>query len=640
MPAQKQILLVVQDRQTSDLIQRNILIPEGHRVYACNTCKDAEKILKKIKPDLMVLGDDLEDIKYADLAEKLVEIQPTLPIILFTQSKNAVLPRDIVRLGLVDWLTAPVNLEAFTQAIRRGLKRSADWQEWLNLESTRYTGPLLKRVDELETLTRVSRSVTAQLDLDKVLSSVVEAALELTQAEEGSILLLDGDGGELYARAALNLENDFVKTFRLPVSDSLAGQVIQSGDPVFIGSSKSPKKIQTQYLVHSLIYVPLMYKSKTIGVLGVDNRDKNKSFDERHVPLLSTLADFASIAIENAQLYSETALEKNKLENILTQVRDGVLVVDNNHRLVLANHAVRKYLDLGEDELAGKSIFEVIKDQEILEALTGKAQDPDRIELERDETQIYKVAITKIPEIGTVATLHDISYLKELDRLKTDFINTVSHDIRSPLTSILGYVDLMARVGDVNDQQSQFIKRVQMSVHSITELISDLLDMSRIEVGVLTDFELVQLADLITESVEGIQNQAEEREQTLKVSIAKNLPGINGSPTQLRQLMQNLLNNAIKYAPVGGKINLSVDQEGGQVILRVKDNGPGIPQADQKKIFDKFYRSKNVVNDYPGTGLGLAITKSIVDNHEGRIWVDSTVGEGSTFTVVLPVAAV
>ena len=640
MPAQKQILLVVQDRQTSDLIQRNILIPEGHRVYACNTCKDAEKILKKIKPDLMVLGDDLEDIKYADLAEKLVEIQPTLPIILFTQSKNAILPRDIVRLGLVDWLTAPVNFEAFTQAIRRGLKRSTDWQEWLNLESTRYTGPLLKRVDELETLTRVSRSVTAQLDLDKVLSSVVEAALELTQAEEGSILLLDGDGGELYARAALNLENDFVKTFRLPVSDSLAGQVIQSGDPVFIGSSKSPKKIQTQYLVHSLIYVPLMYKSKTIGVLGVDNRDKNKSFDERHVPLLSTLADFASIAIENAQLYSETALEKNKLENILTQVRDGVLVVDNNHRLVLANHAVRKYLDLGEDELAGKSIFEVIKDQEILEALTGKAQDPDRIELERDETQIYKVAITKIPEIGTVATLHDISYLKELDRLKTDFINTVSHDIRSPLTSILGYVDLMARVGDVNDQQSQFIKRVQMSVHSITELISDLLDMSRIEVGVLTDFELVQLANLITESVEGIQNQAEEREQTLKVSIAKNLPGINGSPTQLRQLMQNLLNNAIKYAPVGGKINLSVDQEGGQVILRVKDNGPGIPQADQKKIFDKFYRSKNVVNDYPGTGLGLAITKSIVDNHEGRIWVDSTVGEGSTFTVVLPVAAV
>jgi two-component system, OmpR family, phosphate regulon sensor histidine kinase PhoR len=234
--------------------------------------------------------------------------------------------------------------------------------------------------------------------------------------------------------------------------------------------------------------------------------------------------------------------------------------------------------------------------------------------------------------------MQDITQLKELDRVKSDFVNTVSHDLRSPLTAILGYVELIERAGPVNDQQREFIRRVQFSVNNITSLINDLLDLGRIEAGFDVQKELVSLPSIIRYAIEGLRHRIQDKRLTLQMDIDEQLSNVLGNPVRLRQMVANLVGNAVQYTGAGGNLHIECQKEEGQAIIRVSDTGIGIPSQDQPYIFDKFYRASNIPLDSPGTGLGLAIVRSIVENHQGRIWVDSTIDEGTTFTVVFPFA--
>jgi two-component system NtrC family sensor kinase len=233
--------------------------------------------------------------------------------------------------------------------------------------------------------------------------------------------------------------------------------------------------------------------------------------------------------------------------------------------------------------------------------------------------------------------MQDITHLKQLDKIKSEFVSAVSHDLRSPLTAILGYVELIARVGPVTDQQKEFIQRVRLSVDAITTLITDLLDLGRIEAGFDTQKEATNFPLVVRYAVEGLMPKAEIKQQRLAVNLPENLPPVYGNSVRLRQMASNLIENAIKYTPESGTVTVVCVQDTDQIILTVTDTGIGIPISDQPYIFDKFYRSKSVPEDIAGTGLGLSIVKSIVENHSGRIWVDSKPGRGATFIVVIPV---
>jgi two-component system phosphate regulon sensor histidine kinase PhoR len=413
--------------------------------------------------------------------------------------------------------------------------------------------------------------------------------------------------------------------------------VLRTGKPLTI-NDQTPQKIKTSYLVHTLIYVPLLVRGRVIGVLGVDNRHSGHPFLEDHILLISALADYAAIAIENANLYTRTEVERNKLETILTNVEDAVIVVDPDGHLVLANQTARAAFKVQESNPVGKPIRDLFQHPDLLEIISDeKHSQPSHSEITLEDGRVFNAQLTNIPDVGLAITMQDITHLKELDRIKSEFVSTVSHDLRSPLTAILGYVELIDRAGPVTEQQREFIRRVQFSVNNITSLINDLLDLGRIEAGFDTRKEIVPLGAIISYAVEGLRNRLAEKEQDLVTEITPNLPTVLGNPIRLRQLMGNLLGNAIKYTPAKGKITVCAHAEEGQIIIQVIDNGPGIPATDQPYIFDKFYRASNIPMDVPGTGLGLAIVKSIVENHQGRIWVESVIGQGTTFTVVLPV---
>jgi signal transduction histidine kinase len=257
-------------------------------------------------------------------------------------------------------------------------------------------------------------------------------------------------------------------------------------------------------------------------------------------------------------------------------------------------------------------------------------------EINFDDGRVFTAQYTPIPKIGGAVTMQDISYLKELDRLKNDFIHTVSHDLRSPLTAVFGYMELVERTGPLNDNQQEFMRRLQGSVQHMTNLVNDLLDLGRLEAGFDTRRELVHLENVLKYTLDVFDAQVKKKKITVETSINGELKPIRANPIRIRQMLDNLVGNAIKYTPEGGRVRVWLSTEANQIVIRVEDTGPGIPSEEQSRVFEKFYRASNRPQGVEGTGLGLAIVKSVADSHQGRVWVESKVGEGSAFVVLLP----
>lgn len=633
--ADAHVLLILPDLNTGRFLEKS-LSAAGFQISLVDQRESAEEALKNLDPDVVVVGEQLNGHTHSEYGPGWVKNYPLTPFILMITPGAATTPLQAIRAGYYDAWELPLRAAEMIQSLRRAVARRQDWLAFA--QRTHRPDPASPdiRARVIETLQRVGNRITSTFSLDEILKAVVDAAVELTGAEEGSLLLLDESGEEFYIRASRNLEEDFVQGFRLPAHDQRLSEVIRTGKPLILNES-SPQKIKTAFLVHTLVYMPIRVKENVIGALEVDHRQSGLAFSEQHIGLLAALADYAAIAIENARLYRRTEAERKQLETILTGIEEAVIVVDNEARLVLINRKACQVFGIHESEVHGRRAAEIITHSELLEILTDASLNAaTRLEITLEDGRVLNSQVTPLSGVGLVVSMQDITHLKELDQIKSDFVHTVSHDLRSPLTAILGYVELIERVGPVNPQQREFIHRVQISVQNITALINDLLDLGRIEAGFDARKEITPIGPIMHYAIDGMTSRFTEKSQELILDVPDNLPPVWGNPVRLRQMFNNLAVNANKYTQPGGRIRITGHAEGTQVILRVADTGPGIPLADQPFIFDKFYRASNVQADTPGTGLGLAIVKSIVENHEGRIWVDSAPGRGTTFTIVLP----
>jgi two-component system phosphate regulon sensor histidine kinase PhoR len=340
-------------------------------------------------------------------------------------------------------------------------------------------------------------------------------------------------------------------------------------------------------------------------------------------------------SLERRASLSEAELQR--YEFIFANINDGVVILDEEENIQLINGAMLVVFSLPNKGYRGKPVTEVIDHPDFSVLLNQVLKVPlNYHEINFDDGRVYNAQYTPLKGIGSVITVQDISYLKKVERAKNEFVHTVSHDLRSPLTSVLGYTELVGRVGSLNEQQIEFIGRIRSSVKSITALVDELLDLSRLEAGFDTHRETVHVESILKIAMETLEGQVELNNQKFQLDVGKDLPELKGNPIRLRQLLDNLLSNAVKYSPPGSTIHVSLQAEHTWIIFGVADEGPGIPYSEQARIFDKFYRASNVPTQTVGTGLGLAIVKSIVDSHQGRIWVESVIGKGSTFFVVLP----
>jgi PAS domain S-box-containing protein len=398
-------------------------------------------------------------------------------------------------------------------------------------------------------------------------------------------------------------------------------------------------------------------------------------FTEDSLEMVRAIGAQVSISINNAQLYElirdqaerlgsmlrSQQVEASRQTAILEAVADGVLVTDPLNKISFVNASAERILSLSADQLLGKPVENFAglfgkSTQTWIKAVQEWSHSPDlhhagemyaeQISLETGQVVLVHLSpvIWRKEFLGTVSIFRDITHEVEVDRLKSEFVATVSHELRTPMTSIRGYVDilLMGAAGALNENQSHFLEIVKNNTERLNVLVNDLLDVSRIEAGrVSLSIQPVDLVEVTREIVARFIRRAEEENKAMEFVVVTEDSALRAlaDAERIRQVIENLVDNAYNYTPVGGKIQVSLRNNDGMVQIDVKDTGIGIPLEQQERVFDRFFRGEDpLVLATPGTGLGLSIVKQLVEMHHGKIWMFSTgaPGQGSTFSFTIP----
>jgi PAS domain S-box-containing protein len=362
-------------------------------------------------------------------------------------------------------------------------------------------------------------------------------------------------------------------------------------------------------------------------------------------------------AIEYIRSLEDIAHEKSRMGTLVSHLSDGVMATDGEKQVALANPAFLKLTGYRGESPIGKPVKDLIRNERLLqmidEALAMPADQFTELTEEFDQGALAEnketvLAVRCVPfrdrlhrNLGTVTVVHDITALKAMDKIKSDFVSMVAHEIKSPMNSVLALVKVIQDrlAGEVTEKQQEILGRVSEKIKGLSDLAADLLDLSRIESGLITlEKEKLQLAALLSEQVVFHQTRAQAKAVTLTLESVPELPPILANKRAVEEVFANLLTNAIKYTPERGTVSVSASSEKGYVHVAVKDTGFGISQENLTKIFERFYRVKDDnTRMISGTGLGLAIVKSIVEAHNGRIEAESEPDRGSTFHVFFPV---
>ncbi|MCX7902983.1 MAG: phosphate regulon sensor histidine kinase PhoR [Caloramator sp.] len=380
-------------------------------------------------------------------------------------------------------------------------------------------------------------------------------------------------------------------------------------------------------------------KIATIISMGdYDKRIKIKTKDE-----IGQLGHSFNIMAARLQ---ETILDledkKNKLISILKSMDDGVIALDNNEKIILINPAAKKMFDIKED-VTGKHFIEVIRNLELEELIKQNTEDEIEIKIPYPDIKYLKIKITKIineknnESVGTLMVIQDISKMKMLENMRSEFVANVSHELKTPLTSIKGFAETLKDVEDENVRK-KFLDIINIEAERLTRLINDILILSELEnKEYALNFEKLNVLEILEEIQYIMKPLAESK--NIEISLETNCYDVYvyGDRDKFKQMLINLLDNAIKYTNEGGKVKIKLEKIKNQVIISIIDNGIGIPKEHLPRLFERFYRvDKARSRSLGGTGLGLAIVKHVVNLMQGKIDVESKVGEGTTFKITLP----
>jgi signal transduction histidine kinase len=545
----------------------------------------------------------------------------------------------------------------------------------------------------LEVLYRVSSVLGASLNLNEVLTQVMDAVIELTQAERGFLMLLDPDTGRLDLRAARNLEQETIESQDMEVSRTVIRNVIESGQGVLTTDAQNDPRFAAQesvifYSLRSVLCAPLRVRDRIAGVVYLDNRAQSGLFTAQDLEMLKAFASQAAIAIDNARLYMRTdqalAERVSELET-LTQIDrelnaqlDFTQVVDIARRwAITGTGASDGWIALLEEDIpinivAGfdetrqavldstlGALVERCLSESSSQSLAPQDGNPARLIVPMQFTQKpIGILVVERPETFTATAQQFLERLagraasaiqnarlykavQEANQAKTRFVSVVTHELRIPMTSIKGYTDLLrgGMVGPINEMQTNFLDVIRNNVERMSVLVSDLSDISHIETGRMKlSLSVVNLGENVKQVLQTVQPKIEEKQQILTVDLPKDLPPINVDPNRLAQVLTNLVSNASKYTDPEGKIDVRARLEDNFIRIEVSDSGIGISAEDQKRLFTQFFRSDDpMVREQQGWGLGLNVTQRLVELMGGQIGAQSEYRKGSLFWFTVPV---
>lgn len=525
------------------------------------------------------------------------------------------------------------------------------------------------RIQYLKALLTIANTASQSLSTEKILNDTLDKSLEVLGFDVGYIRILDPDKRTMVVRASKGLTTQSTGSNVVYVEDRsrrhVANILFETQKPYISPDVRKDTTFKNRSMerqgVISAAYIPIISKKKSVlGTLAVGSLKKRK-FSTEKINLLQTFGSQLGMALENAQLYDEVHRGKAYIENLVENAADIILCTDLEDRILTWNRGAEITLGYGKEEVIGKHLSILLPPERLHELeetrakvqIAGALRDIEVQSKKRDGARIYlSLSVSPIKDVdgrivGFLRVAKDITEkknyerrLKELDKMKSDFVSNVSHELRTPLTAIKGSVDNMLDgiIGELSEKQTRYLTRIKSNADRLARLINDLLDLSRIEAGINlkpTNLTLVAIASEVAESLRPV---AAEKVINIDIECKDNSLTAWADPDRISEVLMNLVGNAIKFTPNGGKVALDLERIGDEwVKVSVTDTGPGIPPEEATRIFDKFYQVTQAERrKTKGTGLGLPIAKALVEMHGGKIWVESVTGKGSTFAFTLP----
>jgi PAS domain S-box-containing protein len=508
-----------------------------------------------------------------------------------------------------------------------------------------------QRLRQRELLLRVSRAITAQLDLTSVLDLVIDVAVDLLAGTAGLIALPD-ETGALQVHSAQGLPRESWPAFRGLLGTSL-------DDRRSMGLRLQEVAGNTRLPLRQVIALPLTFRQTRVGVLYVFRAALNVAFTTEEQELLKAFADQAAIAVSNARLYQSVLHDKQQLDALIEQSADGVMILDARWRITTFNRAMENLTGWPRDEALGRPCAEVV-------GITS----PDGTNIclvdcplqrrpplltpmvegwieSRDGRRLYvqsRYAIQRGPAgefLGAIANVRDITEQQIEAEMQNTFISVISHELKTPVSIIKGYAETLAREDAKWDEATlrDGLQVISEEADRLARQIGGLLEASRLQAGgqrlELTDWPLQQVAAQV---VERIAAGAGDR-FNFELRFPPDFPPVHADYERTRQVLENLVSNAVKYSPEGGTIRVAGRITAEHAVVSVSDQGIGIPPEEQGKLFRRFYRVDNRLRrETQGAGLGLFLARAFVEAQGGRIWVESQPGRGSRFSFTVPLA--
>ena len=503
---------------------------------------------------------------------------------------------------------------------------------------------LADNMREMYIMRQIDRELNDTIDLTHVFQMTLDWALRFTNAQFASLALYSEETDMLRFMVEYGYDQppDKLAVIRNEYGAGITQRVARSGHAEVVPDvTTDPDFVRLASNVRSQLSVPVMREDRVIAVTTLESRKIN-GFTDNHLDFVAKLATRAGVAIDNARLYEESIREREKLSHILGNTADVIVVIAPDDRVVLINQSAVGAMHLYPNEnYVGKPLFDTFENETFLDAYRRAKASGDTVtqEVVMPNERIFYANMRVHEGIGCIIVMHDITPFKEMDKLKSELIGTVSHDLKQPLGVMNGYVELLMMQQAVSPQGMNHIQMIRRAVQNMRQLIDDLLDLTKIEAGIKLDLQPVPINAVVVDCLESLRPNVQNKQMTVISEINDSLPNVMGDKSRLRQVLMNLIGNAVKYTPPEGWIKVSAEPRGNMLRLSIQDNGLGISPEDQIHIFDRFYRVRRPETDsIEGTGLGLAIVKSLVEAHNGQIGLESRLGEGSTFYLTLPMA--
>lgn len=502
--------------------------------------------------------------------------------------------------------------------------------------------------EALELLLEVGRLLSSKLDLPELLQTVLQLAARVVNAESASLLMVDERRNELYFDVALGLGEPASK-IRLRLGEGIAGAVAQTLKPAIINDvTKDPRwsrqmDVASGFTTKSILAVPLTIKGKLIGVVEAINK-RGGDFGDDDLRTFESFASQAAVAIENARLFTSLKDERFKLRTMFTEMADAAILAGPDGYILLANESARKLLGVGAlpptlaEALGGlvvaPSLKEIVAAAQSSTPFTASRETPKPLVLAGHATRI---------DSGWLVVFRDETDTRQRERLKRTFLSLISHKLKTPLTSVVGFSEILVSEFKERPPQSPMLQKAAESVYTqgrkLEALVDKLLRYTTLDNPDATvELKPCRLDEVADDAAQALKDWLARREATVERAPSEPL-FVVADRRQLTEAVKNVLENAVKFdSKPRPRVAVRVEKAGNEALLRIKDDGPGIPPEDQDKIFSRFHQIESFfTGQVDGWGLGLAYVKKVLESHGGRVELQSKLGEGTTVTLRLPI---